>query len=289
MKSALLLIALAYPLAVTNASILQRRPFGVSTKKETSTSSFLDVPVPRGGDIGPITGKALAKTIGVGAIGDAITGTAIPVSAWSKFKVDVEPGSKGEHYLGHGMGASAATLAVTSLLALTGTTSVNEAIGYGILTRCAYMTEMLLTHQYKKLDVPTAPHIVIYLILLVTAFGLLSGTNSDYVELAKVVSIVLAGHGALLFINPRIEEDERMKKMASVDGGYMFCASLFAALLAFGVDPVKAMGYTSIAIIPLFLAVLDLVAANELFGLSKEAWTLVMISFVGVSAYGMLV
>ena len=90
------------------------------------------------------------------------------------------------------------------MLALTGTTSTEEAIGYGILTRCAYMTEMLLTNKYKELGVPTTPHITIYLILLAAAFGLVSD-NSDYVGLAKVVSIVLAGHGGLLFLNPRID------------------------------------------------------------------------------------
>ena len=198
----LLLVALAYPIAI-NA-----RPFGIaaassSTKKSAfvAKESVLNL---RGGDLGPIiSGKALAKTFGVLAIGDAVTGTVVPISTWKKFGIEVEPGSKGEHYLGHGVGSSASSLAVTSLLALTGT-SVNEAIGYGILTRCAFMTEMLLTNKYEELGVPTVPHVIIYLILLGTAFGLLSG-NADCVALTKVVSIVLAGHGGLLFLNPRID------------------------------------------------------------------------------------
>lgn len=82
-------------------------------------------------------------------------------------------------------------------------------------------------------------------------------------------------------------EDEKTKKMAQVDGGYMFLSSLFAALLAFGVDPVTAMGYTSIFCIPLFLAVLELVS-GDLFGMSTEAWTFVLVAFIGASAYGML-
>ena len=89
-------------------------------------SSALDLP--RGGDLGPISSDTLAKTFGILAIGDAVGGTIKPIDVWGKFGVNIEPGSKGEHFLGHGMAASAASLAVTSLLALTGTTSTEEAI-----------------------------------------------------------------------------------------------------------------------------------------------------------------
>lgn len=185
------------------------------------------------------------------------------------------------------MAASAAPLAVTSLLALSGKTSIDEAIGYGFLARCAYITESLMTGKYKELNVPTVPHVVIYLILLGTAFGLLSG-NANSEAMAKIVSILLAGHGALLFVNPRIVDDEETKKMAKADGGYMFISSLFAALLAFGMEPVTAMGYTSIACLPLFLTILDLSNFDELCGMGRGAWTFVLIAFFAASAYGML-
>lgn len=193
MKSATLILSLAYSLAV------QAKPFAIP--KKSTQESILNL---RGGDLGPISSNTLAKTWAVLAAGDALSGTINPVVVWEKFGVAVEPGSKGEHYLGHGLGSSAATLAVTAYLATSGKTSVNEAIGFGLLTRCAYMTEMLLMGKYTQLDVPTVPHVTIYVILLATAFGLLSG-NSDYAALAKVVSIVLAGHGGLLFLNPRID------------------------------------------------------------------------------------
>ena len=76
--------------------------------------------------------------------------------------------------------------------------------------------------------------------------------------------------------------------MAKVDGGYMLISSLFAALLAFGVKPETAMGYSSIVCIPLMLNVLDLVTADEIFGLSIKAWTIILFAFIGASAYGML-
>jgi hypothetical protein len=256
----------------------------VSKKSRHAHDSILKL---RGGDLGPIGGAALAKTFGVLAIGDAVAGSIRPAEVWEEFGVSVEPGSKGEHYLGHGLAASAATLSVTSLLALSGKTSVDEAIGYGLLARCAFLTEMLLTNKYKELGASTTPHVLMYAILLGTAYGLLSG-DWDSSGAAKAVSIVLAGHGALLYLNPRILGDDNTKKMAKVDGGYMFISSLYAALLAFGVDPVKAMGYTAIFAIPLFQSVIDLSTADKILGLSPGGWTIALVVFVGASAYGML-
>jgi len=242
----------------------------------------------RGGDLGPVSGEALAKTFGVLAIGDAIGGTVRTAELYDKFHITVLPGSNGEHYMGHGIASSAASLAVTSLLALTGTTSVEEAVGFGMLARSAYMTEMLLTGKYKELGVPTVPHVIVYLLLLATAFGLLSG-NADGVTLAKVVSVILAGHGGLLCLNPRIDEDDDTKQMAKVDGGYMFVSSLYSALLAFGVDPVKAMGYAAIGCLPLFLSFVGIVADDaQVFGLNSEQWTFIGVLFIGASAFGML-
>ena len=200
----LLAAAASLPLA-THAVISHARtstPFLSQKSKQARGTTFLNVP--RGGDLGPIKGSTLAKTFGVLAIGDGLAGTLAPVEVWDKFGIKIERGSKGEHYLGHGLASSATSLAVTSLLALTGKTSAEAAIGYGFLARCAYMTDSLLTGTYKELGVPTVPHVVIYLILLGTAFGLISG-NANYVDLAKVVSLLLAGHGGLLLVNPRTD------------------------------------------------------------------------------------
>ncbi|KAL7477265.1 hypothetical protein ACHAW6_003078 [Cyclotella cf. meneghiniana] len=286
MKTAtLVLLLFAHPLAIEASPQATRTPtqFATTSNKSISRHSILKL---RGGDVGPVSSKTLAKIFSVLAAGDALAGTIKPVEVWGKLGVEVGPGSKGEHYLGHGLGSSAASLAVTSYLSLSGRTSIDEAIGFGILTRCAYMTEMLLTGKYKELGVPTVPHVTIFLILLVTANGLLSG--KDYGELAKVVSILLAGHGGLLFLNPRIDEDETIKKTAKVDGGYMFVSSIFAALLTFGVKPSVAMSYSAIFFIPLFLSVLDLVEAEKLCGLTPHAWAILLVAFLGVSAYGML-
>lgn len=175
-----------------------RAPF-VSTS--SSTSAILNL---RGGDLGPVSADALAKTFGVLAIGDALSGAIKPSEVWEKFGVTLEKGSKGEHYLGHGLASSAASFAVMSLLALFGKTSTEEAIAFGYLTRAIFMSEMLLTGKYKDLGVPQAPHVLIYLILLGTAFSLMSG-QGDYMAAAKLISVVLCGHGALLFLNPRID------------------------------------------------------------------------------------
>lgn len=280
------LAALACPLATHASSRIHRLMPFIPRKVSTHANNSV-IQIPRGGDLGPISSGALAKTFGALAICDALTGTVDPIKVWGKLGIEVEPGSKGEHYMGHGMASSAASLATTSLLTLYDKTSVEEAIGYGFLARCAYMTESLLTSKYKELGVPTVPHVVIYLILLGTAFGLISG-NSECSALAKVVSILLAGHGGLLLVNPRIEGDEETKKMAKVEGGYMFVSSIFAALLAFGMDPVKAMGYASILCFFLFNSILDLVADDEIFGFGTSTWKAGFIIFYAALAYGML-
>lgn len=200
---AALLLSFASPQAI-QANFFATRTLASFVPQENKSYAQDSILNLRGGDLGPISSNTIAKTFSVLAVGDALAGTLKPIDIWGKFGVELEPGSKGEHYLGHGLGSSAASLAVTGFLATSGKISVNEAIAYGILTRCAYMTEMLLSGKYTELDVPTTPHVVIYLVLLVTAFGLLSG-NSGYDALAKVVSVVLAGHGALLFLNPRID------------------------------------------------------------------------------------
>eukprot|EP00978_Attheya_sp_CCMP212_P016419 scaffold43007_cov54-Attheya_sp.AAC.2 len=76
--------------------------------------------------------------------------------------------------------------------------------------------------------------------------------------------------------------------MAKVDGGYMFVSSLFAALLAFGMEPVTAMGFASLACLPLVLAVIDLISVEEIYGMSPQGWGVVLVAFILASSYGML-
>ena len=110
--------------------------------------------------------------------------------------------------MGHGLGLSASSLATTSLLTLASTASVEEAIEYGFIARCAYMTEFLASCRYEDLGVSTIPHVIIYFVLLGTAVGMLSGNSEYFIPLAKVVSILLAGYGALLSFNPRVGDGE---------------------------------------------------------------------------------
>lgn len=83
-------------------------------------------------------------------------------------------------------------------------------------------------------------------------------------------------------------DDDETKKAAKIDGGYMFVSSLFTALLAFGMDAVRAMGFTAIACLPLFLGVVDLIEKDEIFGMSPQGWAVVLVAFIAASAYGML-
>jgi len=96
-------------------------------------------------------------------------------------------------------------------------------------------------------------------------------------------------HVSLILILTSSTEDDDTKQMAKVDGGYMFVSSLYSALLAFGVDPVKAMGYAAIGCLPLFLSFIGIVADDaKVFGLNSEQWTFIGVLFIGASAFGML-
>lgn len=215
-----LLVAFANPWTVGASSPRAHASTPFISRKDTALK------LRGGGGLGPVSGDALAKTFGILAIGDAVTGAISPVEVWDKFGVTVEPGSKGEHYLGHGLASSASSLAVTSLLALFGKTSTDEAIAYGFLTRGAFMTEMLLTGKYKELGVPSVPHLAIYLILLATSFCLLSG-NANANAAAKIIAILLSGHGALLFTNPRIDGEDCNVSFISTQRSYSYHHSFF--------------------------------------------------------------
>jgi hypothetical protein len=190
------------------ATILAVALFSVSTDANSLSRRHVFKKTPAlklrgGGGLGPVSADTLAKTFGILAVGDAVAGAVKPVEVWDKFGITIEPLSKGEHFLGHGFASSASALAVTSLLALFGKASTEEAIAYGFLTRGAFMTEMLLNGKCKELGMPSIPYLTLYLILLATSFSLLSGNGEPMVP-AKILSILLAGHGALLYLNPRI-------------------------------------------------------------------------------------
>ena len=109
----------------------------------------------RGGDLGPLSGKTLAHTLAALASCDAIAGALAPITSMAWCGVDIESGSLSEHYL-HGVAASAATTAVSTYLATSGKTSIEQAIGYGFIARLVSMTTMFLNDKYHELGMNKA-------------------------------------------------------------------------------------------------------------------------------------
>lgn len=243
----------------------------------------------RGGDLGPLSGKTLAQTFSALASCDAIAGALAPITSMAWFGVDIESGSLSEHYL-HGVAASAATTAVSTYLATSGKTSIEQAIGYGFIARLVSMTTMFLNDKYHELGMNTAMFAGMYAVLAATTYCLFTGTG-DAMGLTKLVSLLLLFHGEFLYLNP----EAFMKKspaafdatavvMASIDGGYMAVSAVVTGLLAYGVDPTKVAGYATLCFFPVLVKLFDVIAAEAILGITKGAWlTLISVLLAAIA------
>ena len=173
-------------------------PFVQGQKRHVKTMrSALSI---RGGDLGQIKSKTLAQILSGLAAGDAACCILAPVSSMKWFGVDVERGSLSEHYL-HGIGASAATAAISTYLATSGTTPVEEAIGFGFVARLVSMTIMIITNNYHELGMNNAMFGAMWAILAATTYALFSG-KWEPMALTQLVSLLLGFHGAFLYLKP---------------------------------------------------------------------------------------
>jgi hypothetical protein len=165
----------------------------------------------RGGDLGQIKSKNLAELLSALAAADAVCGVLAPISAMKWFGLDINKGSLSEHYL-HGIGASAVTTAISTYLAVSGTTTVKKAIGYGFIARLVSMTLMITTNKYHELGMNNAMFGTMWAILAVTTYALFSG-KWEPMALTQFVSLLLGFHGAFLFLMP-----EKFMKKATGKG-----------------------------------------------------------------------
>lgn len=239
--------------------------------------------VSRGGDLGSLSSKTLAQTLAALASCDALAGALAPVTSMAWFGVDIESGSLSEHYL-HGLAASAATTAVSTFLATSGKTSIEEAIGYGFIARLMSMALMFLNNKYHELGMNNAMFGGMFAVLTGTTYFLFSG-KGDGMVLTKLVSMLLFFHGAFLYLNPEVfikrspaAADPTAVLMASVDGGYMVVSAVVTGLLGNGVDPEKVAGYASLSFLPVLVKLFDVITVEAFLGISTGAW----LTFVSV-------
>jgi hypothetical protein len=164
-----------------------------------TTNKILEL---RGGDLGPICGTTVAKTFSGLAVLHAVAGT-LSRKSMQWFGIYIPKGSLSDKYL-HGVGASAASIAVASYLAVTGIAGpVEKAVAYGLLTRLLYMTSMIFTDDEKKVGMKFSMFTTMWLVLGATVYALLQGMK-DSLALAKVVSLVIGVHGLFLHTYPGV-------------------------------------------------------------------------------------
>lgn len=174
-----------------------------SSNTVTTSASARVLTIPRGGDLGPISSDALTKLFCLLVSSDAIAGAIIPRTSMRWFNMDIPKGSLSHKYL-HGIGASAATLAVSIFLVTQRPEcSLEHALGYGFTARLLSMTLMLLTDEEKKLGMTIPMFGSMWLILAGTVYALFHG-SFEALPWAKVVSLVLMFHGLFLFLKPEV-------------------------------------------------------------------------------------
>lgn len=226
----------------------------------------------RGGDLGPIQGKSLAKTFSSLAACNAVAGALIPRTFMQWFGIYVAKDSLSLKYL-HGIGASASTVAISLSLALAGSCSVERAIAFGLVARLVSMTVMIVSNEEKKVGMKFSMFGPMWLALVATIYCLLQEVENA-VPMAEVLSLVLGGHGLFLYSYPGVAlrktpiavgPDPLVKEILSIDGGYMIASALVTFLLAQRIDPIKVAGFTAISFIPVMHKVFAVVDEESLW------------------------
>jgi hypothetical protein len=292
MKIALLLLSFLLP--------AQARPF-----EPHSATAALQL---RGGDLGPISSDCLAKTFAGLASLDAVMGGFMPIQAMKYFGVDVMPGSQSEACL-HGMGASAATVAVTAFLATSSGFDINEAIAYGLIARLVTVAAMIMTKDPQHTGGVKSAVALTFLTLGINIV-MLFNNDSNALTVTKVLSLITAMHGLVLFMKPEpftkktvvasavkgkvqkaatiLTPEPNVNALIRLDGWYMILSAAVTGLLAFGVDPLRMVGYTALAFAPMLVPILDLPISRNILGMNMAVLSSLLLVIISCIAVGTL-
>jgi len=256
--------------------------------------SFLSI---RGGDLGPVKSDSLGQIFTILPSLDAVTGTFAPISSVSKMGIEIDKGSMDE-VLVQAVGAHAAGVAVTNYLATTGKTSINEAIGYGLLARIILMIKIALTHSELVKTFNLFPTVLVLGVSSTITYGLISG-NLDASLCGKVVASLLALGGVTCFTSP----DFIAKKIMNIDltekgdntrwffksvAMYAIAGSLQIGLYLNSIKPEQSVGYLSLYFIPFVLLIPDVLGIESYAGMSVSKWSVLMAGVLSAFVYGTL-
>jgi hypothetical protein len=213
----------------TPLKVVRQINFPKDTKREEET--LRDSLQIRGGDLGPVSGKTLAKVLCGLAAADAMVGALAPRTSMKWMSVDFEDSNRlAYHYL-RGIGASAANMAISLYLAVSGVTSKEEAIAFGFLARLLCMTVLVGNHQTKELGMNSTLFVLVWVAMAVTTFALFTG-NWEMLTLVKFVSLLLGVHGFFLYGNPTsFVQKARGKSKAEAQKGMSLDAFLCQSVL----------------------------------------------------------
>lgn len=180
--------------------------------------TLLSLNIPRGGDLGPLSGTKLAITVGSLAGVDALFGSVAPITSLKWLGIDMPDRdfyrNMARHYV-HGIGSAGAATSVLLLLRLLAPASVSleQALGCSFGVRLLTMTVLMVTGKLGDLGMNGTIFGLTWLILGGTAGLLLSGYQTELaMSLTKTVSFLLAIHGYFLFTIPKLFVEKALDK-----------------------------------------------------------------------------
>jgi len=251
----------------------------------------------RGGDIGTITSKSLAKGfIGLVSL-DAITGTIFPSKCLELFGLDA-PKKSLRRFTMEGVGGLAGGVVITSILALTSEKPVEKIIAFGLLSPLFFFLRTSLSNPDLTL---TKPSMVLWGLMTMALIGLNLFDIASTKLAMKWIFGLDAALSAVSYFDPKIgskltgidpeSEGELTLQFFRVLFGYETVFSVLCFLLLNGVEPVKALGYVA-AIVTAWVFEMGMVSKIQdylpnYWWLNNVTYVLMMIILGGLSI-GML-
>lgn len=174
----------------------------------------------------------------------------------SLFGIDLE-GDVFSRYLLEAIGAVAFGHGINVLLStVVSGVSPQRAIGFGMLIRLAFLAKSFALNTYEKMDAETRFLSVNSVIMSWTTFSLLTGAGNPFLA-AKVFSTMALAKACLLLMRPTkaatkifgldasAEGMLKPRTLCQILGEHLAVSGVFMEALAFGVEPVRAVGLSS--------------------------------------------
>lgn len=235
---------------------------GFSGRKSLTPSAMLLIP--RGGSVSSIPTLAsgidgttlLALAASVLFLANGLLFGLAPSLGASLFGVDLEDDAFSRYLLG-AIGAVAIGHGINILLASVSGLSPQRAIGFGLLARLTFLAKSFALNTYEKMNAKTGFMSVNTAVMSWTTFSLLTGAGNPFLA-AKVFSTMSLLKAFMLLMTPTkgatkmfgldasTENMVKPRTLCQILGEHLAVSGVLMEALAFGVEPLRAVGLSSV-------------------------------------------